>query len=155
MKGWRRRGRLAVLLVLAPLPTVLKRLFLRTLFGYRIARGSSIGLSVIDVQRCVLGEGSRIGHFNLITRVDDFRLGRHARIGVLNVIRGGDKVTIGDYATLMRLNFLNAIPDHDCTTNPTSVLEIGAGSVLVAGHRVDFTDRVSIGRNVVVGGRRS
>jgi acetyltransferase-like isoleucine patch superfamily enzyme len=36
-----------------------------------------------------------------------------------------------------------------------SVLEVGAGTVIVAGHRVDFTDRVTLGRNVIVGGRNS
>jgi acetyltransferase-like isoleucine patch superfamily enzyme len=55
----------------------------------------------------------------------------------------------------MRLNVLNAIPDHDCTTSPVSILEIGDGTILVSGHRVDFTDRVTLGRNVIVGGRNS
>ncbi|MGH7534549.1 MAG: acyltransferase, partial [Gemmatimonadales bacterium] len=47
------------------------------------------------------------------------------------------------------------IPDHDCTTQPSSVLELGDGAIVVSGHRIDFTDRVSIGRNVIVGGRNS
>ncbi len=55
----------------------------------------------------------------------------------------------------MRLNVLNAIPDHDCTTHPESVLEIGPGTVITSGHRIDFTDRVTLGRNVIVGGRNS
>jgi acetyltransferase-like isoleucine patch superfamily enzyme len=55
----------------------------------------------------------------------------------------------------MRLNVLNAIPDHDCTTDPESVLVLGAGAVVTSGHRIDFTDRVTIGKNVIVGGRNS
>ena len=55
----------------------------------------------------------------------------------------------------MRFNVLNAIPDHDCTTEPTSVVEIGAGAMVVSGHRIDFTDRVTLGRNVILGGRNS
>jgi acetyltransferase-like isoleucine patch superfamily enzyme len=35
------------------------------------------------------------------------------------------------------------------------VLELGAGSVVTSGHRVDFTDRVTLGKNVIVGGRNS
>jgi acetyltransferase-like isoleucine patch superfamily enzyme len=77
------------------------------------------------------------------------------RIGTLNIIRGGERVRLGDYAEVMRLNVLNAIPDHDCTTSPTSRLEIGPGAVVVSGHRIDFTDRVTIGRNVIIGGRNS
>ena len=50
---------------------------------------------------------------------------------------------------------MSAIPDPDCTTAPVSVLEVGAGSVVVSGHRIDFTDRVTLGRNVIVGGRNS
>ncbi|HEV7499726.1 MAG TPA: hypothetical protein VGQ33_06965, partial [Vicinamibacteria bacterium] len=69
--------------------------------------------------------------------------------------RGGESVTLGDYAEVMRLNVLNAIPDHDCTTSPVSRLEIGKGAVVVSGHRIDFTDRVTIGRHVILGGRNS
>ena len=62
---------------------------------------------------------------------------------------------LGDYAEVMRLNVLNAIPDHDCTTEPQSVLEVGAGTVITSGHRIDFTDRVTLGKNVIIGGRNS
>jgi acetyltransferase-like isoleucine patch superfamily enzyme len=55
----------------------------------------------------------------------------------------------------MRFNVLNAIPDHDCTTKPVSILDLGAGAIIVSGHRVDFTDHIRIGRNVIVGGRNS
>jgi acetyltransferase-like isoleucine patch superfamily enzyme len=64
-------------------------------------------------------------------------------------------VVLGDYCEVLRLNVLNAIPDHDCTTEPQSVLELGAGTVITSGHRIDFTDRVTLGRNVIVGGRNS
>jgi acetyltransferase-like isoleucine patch superfamily enzyme len=64
-------------------------------------------------------------------------------------------VHLDDYAEVMRLNVLNAIPDHDCTTSPVSRLDIGKGAVVVSGHRIDFTDQVTIGRNVIVGGRSS
>jgi len=75
--------------------------------------------------------------------------------GPLNIIRGGERVRVGDYGSVLRLNTLNAIPDHDCTTQPKSVLEIGAGAVITSGHRIDFTDRVKLGKNVIVGGRNS
>jgi len=151
----RRAVRLLVLASIAPWPSVLKRLLYRLLFGYRIGRNVRIGLVMLDADRVDLGDGTRIGHLNLIWRVSELVTGIRVEIGPLNIIRGGEKVSLGDYATVMRLNVLNAIPDHDCTTNPVSILDVGAGAVIVSGHRLDFTDRITIGRNVIVGGRSS
>jgi acetyltransferase-like isoleucine patch superfamily enzyme len=150
-----RRLRLALLAVIAVLPGFVKRPLYRSLFGYRIGRGVRIGLVILDADSVELGDGTEIGHLNLITRVGSFTTGKSVRIGRLNIIRGGERVRLGDYAEVMRLNVLNAIPDHDCTTSPTSRLEIGRGAVVVSGHRIDFTDQVTIGQNVIIGGRNS
>ena len=155
MRRWRRGVRLFVLALVALLPSFLKRPLYRLLFGYRIGPGVRVGLSLLDAASVSLGEGTRIGHLNLVTRVGRLETGRNVRIGPLNIIRGGERVFFGDWAEVIRMNVLNAIPDHDCTTEPVSVLEVGAGTVIVAGHRVDFTDRVTLGRNVIVGGRNS
>jgi acetyltransferase-like isoleucine patch superfamily enzyme len=152
---WRRRLRLALLAAVAILPGFLKKPLYRSLFGYRIGRRVRIGLVLLDAREVDLGEGTEIGHLNLVLRVGRFATGKRVRIGSLNIVRGGEEVRLGDYAEVMRLNVLNAIPDHDCTTSPVSRLEIGAGAVIVSGHRVDFTDRVTIGRNVILGGRNS
>ncbi|HUG54129.1 MAG TPA: hypothetical protein VMR21_11020 [Vicinamibacteria bacterium] len=151
----RRRLRLAALAALAVLPGVLKRPLYRALFGFRIGRGVRIGLVILDAAEVDLGDFTVLGHLNLVTRVGRFVTGKGVRMGTLNVVRGGESVEIGDYAEIMRLNVLNAIPDHDCTTSPVSRLAIGAGAVVVSGHRIDFTDRVSLGRNVILGGRNS
>jgi UDP-3-O-[3-hydroxymyristoyl] glucosamine N-acyltransferase len=151
----RRRLRLALLAVIALLPGFVKRPLYRRLFGYRIGRGVRIGLVILDADSVELGERTEIGHLNLITRVGSFITGKSVRIGPLNIIRGGERVRLGDYAEVMRLNVLNAIPDHDCTTSPASRLEIGRGAVVVSGHRIDFTDQVTIGQNVIIGGRNS
>jgi acetyltransferase-like isoleucine patch superfamily enzyme len=155
LKRWRRGVRLVVLALVALLPSFLKRPLYRLLFGYRIGPGVRVGLSLLDAASVSLGEGTSIGHFNLVTRVGRLETGRFVRVGPFNVIRGGERVSFGDWAEVIRFNVLNAIPDHDCTTDPVSVLEVGAGTVIVAGHRVDFTDRVTLGRNVIVGGRNS
>ena len=147
--------RLALLAVVGLLPGPVKRPLYRALFGYRIGRGVRIGLVILDAEAVELGDGTDIGHLNLITRVGSLVTGRSVRIGALNIIRGGERVVLGDYVEVMRLNVLNAIPDHDCTTSPVSRLEIRAGAVVVSGHRIDFTDQVTIGRNVIVGGRNS
>ena len=155
MRPWRRTVRLIGLAMAGILPGFLKIPVFRLVFGYRIGRGVRIGVSLVDAREVDLGDGTRIGHFNAILRVGRVETGRHARIGTLNLIRGGERVRIGDYASVMRFNVLNAIPDHDCTTEPVSVLEMDVGAVIVSGHRVDFTDTVTLGKNVIVGGRNS
>jgi carbonic anhydrase/acetyltransferase-like protein (isoleucine patch superfamily) len=152
---WRRRTRLLILAAIGLLPNLAKKPLYRWLFGFRIGAGVRIGVVLLDARLVDLGEGTRVGHFNVITRVERLRSGKLARIGTLNVIRGGERVTLGDYSEIMRLNVLNAIPDHDCTTEPQSVLEVGAGTVITSGHRIDFTDRVTLGKNVIIGGRNS
>ena len=155
MSIWRRRIRLVSLVVVGLLPNAIKKPLYRLLFRYRIGPDVRIGWSLLDAQRVELGAGTRIGHFNVITRVGDLKTGRQVRVGSFNIIRGGDCVDLGDFATIMRLNVLNAIPDHDCTTNPTSILLLGEGAVVVSEHRIDFTDKVKIGRQVIIGGRNS
>jgi carbonic anhydrase/acetyltransferase-like protein (isoleucine patch superfamily) len=147
--------RLAVLLTVGVLPNFAKKPFYRLFFGYRLGPRVRIGWSLLDAQELDLAEGTHIAHFNLITRVGRFKTGPYARIGTLNIIRGGERVSLGDYSEVIRLNVLNAIPDHDCTTEPESVLEVAAGTVITSGHRIDFTDKVTLGRNVIVGGRSS
>jgi acetyltransferase-like isoleucine patch superfamily enzyme len=147
--------RVAGLVAIALLPSFLKRLTYRRLFGYRVDRGVRVGFSLLDAKCARLGADTHIGHFNVITRVRELETGPRARIGALNIIRGGEHVRLGAYTEVMRLNVLNAIPDHDCTTEPESVLEVGAGTVITSGHRIDFTDKVTLGKNVIIGGRNS
>jgi acetyltransferase-like isoleucine patch superfamily enzyme len=147
--------RLVGLSLIALMPSALKRVLYRLAFGYRLGKDVRIGLSLLDADSLSLADGTRIGHFNAVLRVDHFASGRHVRVGSFNIVRGGARVSLGDYSEVMRLNVLNAIPDHDCTTEPESVLEVGPGTVITSGHRVDFTDKVTLGKNVIIGGRNS
>jgi carbonic anhydrase/acetyltransferase-like protein (isoleucine patch superfamily) len=137
------------------LPNLVKKALYRRVFGYRIGAGTYIGVVLLDAEIVSLGEGSRIDHLNVIVRVRRLQTGLRSRIGKLNIIRGGECVNLGAYSDVMRLNLLNAIPDHDCTTQPESVLDVGPGTVITSGHRIDFTDRVTLGKNVIIGGRNS
>jgi acetyltransferase-like isoleucine patch superfamily enzyme len=76
-------------------------------------------------------------------------------VGPLNLFRGGERIELGDYSQVIRLNVINAIPEHDCTFNPDSSFYMGHGAVVTAEHRIDFTDRVSIGHCSILGGRNS
>ena len=114
-----------------------------------------IGLSIIDSDGCEIGDDTRIGHFNVVIGVRRLTLGDHVRIGHLNIIRGGDEVIFGRYAELIRMNEINSIPDPDVVNPVDSRITIGPGSIITTGHKIDFTDRVEIGRRVIIGGRNS
>ena len=147
--------RLLTLALFALLPSFLKRPFYRWFFGYRIGKRVRIGVSIIDAGECEIDDDVRIGHLNVVTRVRKFVVKDHVRIGHLNIIRGGDLVSLGRYAEIIRLNEINSIPDPEVVNpiDPTFIL--GDGSIVTAGHKIDFTDRVEIGRRVILGGRNS
>lgn len=147
--------RLASLAFVAAMPGFIKRPLYRGLFGYRIGRGVRLGLSLIDARDCEIADGVTVGHLNLVLGVGKLFVGEHARVGHLNVIRGGDEVSLGRYAEILRMNEINSIPDP-VVVNPTDPRFIlGDGAVVTAGHKIDFTDRVSIGRRTILGGRNS
>jgi acetyltransferase-like isoleucine patch superfamily enzyme len=147
--------RLFVLGTIAVLPSFLMRFCLRLLFGYRIGKGVRIGFSVIDAAHCVIEDGVRIGHLNLVLGVNRLFMGDHVRIGHLNIIRGGDEVRMGRYAELIRMNEINSIPDPDVVNAVDPRFLLGPGSIVTTGHKIDFTDRVEIGRRSILGGRNS
>jgi acetyltransferase-like isoleucine patch superfamily enzyme len=147
--------RLAALAFVAVLPGFLKRPLYRWLFGYKIGRRVRLGLSLIDARECEIEDDVSVGHLNMVVGVGKLKLGDHARVGHLNVIRGGDEVSVGRYAEIIRLNEINSIPDP-LVVNPTDPRFIlGDGGIVTAQHKIDFTDRVSIGRRTIIGGRNS
>src|SRR5438067_1715448 len=147
--------RLATLALVAALPGFLKRPLYRRLFGYKVGRRVRLGLSLIDARECEIADDVEVGHLNLVVGVGRLSIGEHARIGHLNVIRGGDEVSIGRWAEILRMNEINSIPDP-LVVNPTDPrFHLGDGGIVTAGHKIDFTDRVSIGRRTILGGRNS
>lgn len=141
--------------MIALLPSFMKRAAYRSFFGYRIGKGVRIGLSMIDVGKCDIGDEVFIGHLNVFTRVQSLSLGTHVRIGHLNVFRGGDEIKLGRYAEVIRMNEINSIPDPDVVNPVEPTFMLGDGSIITTGHKIDFTDRVTIGRRSILGGRNS
>jgi acetyltransferase-like isoleucine patch superfamily enzyme len=147
--------RLFSLALVAMLPSFLKRPCYRMFFGYRIGKRVRVGFSIIDAASCEIGDDSIIGHLNVIVGVQALTLGDHVRIGYLNIIRGGDEVTLGRYTELLRMNEINSIPDPIVVNPVEPRFSLGAGSIITASHKIDFTDRVTIGRRTIIGGRNS
>lgn len=149
------RLRLAILALVALFPSFLKRHLYRLFFGYRIGKGVRIGLTILDARECVIEEGVSIGHLNVFTRIGRLIVKDHARIGHLNIFRGGDEVELGRYSEVIRLNEINSIPDPDVVNPVEPRFLLGDGSIITTGHKIDFTDRVTIGRRSILGGRNS
>ncbi len=147
--------RLLSLAFIALLPAFLKRPSYRWFFGYRIGKRVRIGLSIIDAKQCEIDDDVSIGHLNAVLGVKKLVIGDHVRIGHLNIIRGGDEVVIGRYAEIIRMNEINSIPDPDVVNATDPRFLLGEGSIITAGHKIDFTDRVTIGRRSILGGRNS
>ena len=144
-----------MLALIALLPSFLKRPCYRLFYGYRIGKRVHIGVSIIDAQKCEIADDVQIGHLNLVLGVKNISIGDHTKIGHLNIIRGGDEVRLGRYSEIMRTNQINSIPDPD-VVNPTDPrFSLGDGSIITTGHKIDFTDRVEIGRRSIIGGRNS
>jgi acetyltransferase-like isoleucine patch superfamily enzyme len=149
------KPRLVLLGLIAFLPSFLMRPFYRLLFGYRIGKRVRIGFSIIDAKECVIEDDVTIGHFNLVLGVKKLSMGDHVRVGHFNVIRGGDEVRIGRYSDIIRFNEINSIPDPEVVNPVDPTLIIGPGTIVTTGHKIDFTDRVEIGRRAIIGGRNS
>jgi acetyltransferase-like isoleucine patch superfamily enzyme len=149
------KARLLILGFLAILPSWLKRPLYRAFFGYKIGKRVRIGLTIIDAKECVIADDVSIGHLNIFIGLKKLSIGSHARIGHLNIVRGGDEVRLGSYSEILRLNEINSIP-NPVTANPVDPRFIlGDGSVVTTSHKIDFTDRVELGKRVVLGGRNS
>jgi acetyltransferase-like isoleucine patch superfamily enzyme len=147
---------LVLQLAVALLPSRLKVPLYRILFGYEIGRGVRIGLSpIVGVRHLKVGDGTKIGWFNVFYHVDQVKIGRQVKIGFLNCFRGGRAIKIGDYSSILRLNTINAIIDGDFISSIEPTLELGAGSVVTTGHWLDFSAGIRIGDHVIVGGRNS
>jgi acetyltransferase-like isoleucine patch superfamily enzyme len=149
------KPKLFVLALIAPLPSFLKRPCYRLFFGYRIGKRVRIGLSIIDAEECEIEDDVQIGHLNVIIGVKKLVMGDHVKIGHLNILRGGDEARLGRYAEIIRLNEINSIPEPDVVTPTEPVFLLGEGSIVTTGHKIDFTDRVEIGRRSILGGRNS
>src|SRR4029079_18663744 len=147
--------RLLMLAVCAVLPSFLKRPVYRLCFGYKIGKRVRIGVSIIDAGECNIDDDVQMGHFNVVTRVQRLTIKDHVRIGHLNIIRGGDEVSLGRYCEIIRMNEINSIPDPDVVNKIDPRFLLGNGSIITTGHKIDFTDRVEIGRRVILGGRNS
>lgn len=135
-------------LALAVLPSWLGR-HLANLMGHRIARGAKIGFSWNSSSRLWLASGARIGHFNLIQN-RRLLLREDAHIGHFNVIRGPISVALAAQASIGNRNVI-ARARRGVTYGP-ALLRLDEASRITAGHKIDCTNSVAIGRFSILAG---
>jgi acetyltransferase-like isoleucine patch superfamily enzyme len=147
--------KLLLLCVVAVLPSFLKRPCYRFFFGYKIGKRVRIGMTLLDANECVLSNDVTIGHFNIFIGIKSLSIGEHARIGHFNIFRGGSEIKLGHYSEVLRFNEINSIPDPIVVNQVDPKFILGDGSIITTSHKIDFTDRVEIGKRVILGGRNS
>jgi acetyltransferase-like isoleucine patch superfamily enzyme len=146
--------RLVLLAIIALLPNFLKKFILKTFLGYKIGKNVKIGLSILDAKSFEIADNVSIGHFNLFTSIKTIRIGGSSKIGHLNIFRGGS-IQLGRYVEVLRQNEINAIPLPIAANEVDSTFVMGDGGTISTGHKIDFTDRVTFGKLVILGGRNS
>lgn len=130
--------RVAIAAIAAILPWPLRRVLYVQWLGYELGPGAFIGHSLVAVERLRMGEGARIGSFNLIRHCAEVVLERDAQIGGLNLINAAWRQR-----------------EHFAGGAPWSALELGRGAAITYMHTIDCTDRVRIGSFSIFAGRQS
>jgi len=120
------------------MPGPVKRVILRRALGWTIAPSATIGLSlfanVVDVR---LGEGARIGHFNVFRNLRTLDLGPRAAIGQWNWVTASDVLLL----------------HHGSAA--TGVLLVAHDSAITSRHYLDCSGGITVGAFTIVAGVRS
>ncbi|MCK1546332.1 acyltransferase [Bradyrhizobium sp. 179] len=118
------------------LPWGLRRRVLNAAFGWSIDPTARIGLSLLATPRLTMGPNSRIGHLNFARHIEEMTLGRGALLGNKNWISGWP---IGSNRAF-----------QDSGRAPS--LHINNEAAITHSHRIDCTDRVTIGAFTTIAG---
>lgn len=129
------RAALQIVALLFPWP--LRRWVLKTVYGFDIAPGARIGLSLVLVSELVMASGSRIGSLTVVKGLKRLEMGEHSRLGNLNWVTGFPAGSTRHF--LLELG-----------REPR--LEIGEHAAITHRHLIDCTDAVTIGRFTTVAG---
>jgi acetyltransferase-like isoleucine patch superfamily enzyme len=127
-----------LLAALTPLPSRIKILVYRHVFGFDVSVDARIGFSLILCQNLIMGSGAVIGHMNVIRGNMTLDMKPKAVIGQFNWITAG-----------------NTDPQYFKGFDRHSELILGEESSITTRHLLDCTDRIEIGRLTTVAGYRS
>lgn len=122
------------------------------LFGHRISPRARVGFSIIIAERLVLECNAKIGHLNLIS-VRRIVLRQKAVIGYLNVMRGPVSLWLNEAASFGNRNVVARA--RRGVTYGASLLRLGQGTKITAGHKIDCAASVRFGAYSILAGAGS
>lgn len=122
------------------LPSPVKIYLYNKFFGWEIHKTAKIGLSFLHAKKIKIGQGSIIGHFNVV---------RHLEL-----------LEIGDYATIGNFNWMRSIPlgsdkHFKNEIDRKSALILGNHSDIVSKHFFDCNNQIIIGEKTIIAGSGS
>jgi acetyltransferase-like isoleucine patch superfamily enzyme len=123
------------------LPWQLKRLLLQRLLGYELHPSANIGIAWIFPRHLVMGEGSRIDHFNVAIHLDRIEMGSQSIIGRRNWITG--------FPTRKGSRHFSHQPER------VSELILGDHSAITKNHHLDCTSPIKVGSHTTIAGYHS
>ena len=127
----------AILLALAPMPTIIKRFFYTVFFKWEIHKTAEIGISFIRAKHVKMGPYSSIKNFNVIRNLELLEVGEGSMIG--------------------KFNNINAIPLGSTRhfveeANRKQAFIMGKHTDIVKGHFFDCNDTITIGDFTIIAG---
>lgn len=126
--------RIVMSIFIAFLPSSLKIVVMR-LSGKKIGKYCYIGFSLIDAQHVEIGDGVRIGHFNLIKDLSRLKMMDGSKIEGFNWITGAGKgsLHLGENSSVRRFHFFES----------SGSIYIGANTIIAGRGSLFFTHGIT------------
>lgn len=130
------------------------KVFLLRLLGAKIGKKVKIGFSIVSAKNLILEDFTRIGHFNLIWRLNNLTLKRGSIIYFGNWITGANlgSFFLGENSGITRFHYFEASGNISIGSN--SIIA-GRSSVFychgLSPNSLDFVDQISIGNWCYIG----
>ncbi len=133
------------------LPSKLALFFLK-MIGHNVSYKAKIGFSLIFVDKIIMSDEARIGHFNFI-KINNLKFKPKAYIGHLNILKGPFDLNFDKQGAIGNSNKITRAPLG--VTYGLSQLKMGELSKITANHRVDLTRSVFVGDFSTIAGSSS
>ena len=145
--------KLLLCVLLLFMPNFIK-IFLLRLSGAKIGKKVKIGFSIVNAKNLILEDFTRIGHFNLIWRLNNLTLKRGSVIFFGNWITGANSGSflLGENSGITRFHFFESSGNISIGSN--SIIA-GRSSVFychgLSPNSLDFVDQIKIGNWCYIG----
>ena len=151
--------RFAIAVLAVFMPQRIKHGLYTKLLGWEIDPTAKIGVSLLHARHVRIADGVSINHFNVFKVAGTFEMGSHSMIGVFNLFHGCELIRFGHHAAMGHGNRISGPPLSKqvfltCPDRNPS-FELGAYSLVIAFHRIECADKVTIGEFTVIGGGNS